>query len=260
MTRYDPADLFRSLYKTYHKNQHNITGEDYIDAESLSATWETGEYKEYPRGKTIGPSDLFDDLQDDAVLSALRERSSFTGGPKSRSLSRDELLSILFCSYGVDDSTGTRPIPSPGQLYPLEIYPLVINPTDIDPGLYHYNPGENVLEEPADTEYIIENFGPFEQFISDNWYHIAEDDDIDAMLIVTGLPSRSTRKYGERGYMFTLIETGALIQALQLAANALGVGSRAYARFDYNNADDLLGLDHRDREQVLISIALAAQD
>lgn len=260
MTRNNPTDLLLTLYETYHKNQHNITGNSHINAESRSKTWETGEYKEYSRGRTLEPSNSFDELLDDAVLSSLRERSSYTDGPESDSLSRDELLSILFCSYGVDDNTGTRPVPSPGRLYPLEIYPLVINPTDINPGLYHYNPGENVLEQPADTEYIIENFGPLDQFISENWYHIAEEDDIDAMLIVTGLPTRSTRKYGERGYMFSLMETGALIQALQLSAKALEVGSRAYARFDYKNATELLGLRNRDREWVLISIALAAEE
>lgn len=256
----NPKKILLTLYESYHKNQHNITGNDYIDPDSRSAKWETGEYKEYTRGRVLGPTGTFNELQEDAVLSSLRNRSSFTNGPNSRTLSRDELLSILFCSYGVDDSTGTRPIPSPGRLYPLEIYPLVINSNDIERGLYHYNPGRNVLEQPADTEYITENFGPLDQFISRNWYHIEENDELNVMLLVTGIPSRSTRKYGERGYMFTLIETGALIQALQLAAGALGIGSRAYARFDYKHTTELLGLGNRSREWVLISVALAAEE
>ena len=39
-----------------------------------------------------------------------------------------------------------RPSPSGGGLHALEIYPVVQNMDGLEPGLYHYNPGEHTLE------------------------------------------------------------------------------------------------------------------
>lgn len=248
------------LYRLYHKNQNALIEPEYIADSTREKRWSTGDYKRYDRGSTVKPRDEFEATRDDEVLTALRERHSFDDGTTPRPISRSELFSILACSYGIDEETETRPIPSPGQLYPLEIYPLVIKSPDVDKGLYHYNPGDNVLERPVDEEYISEEFGPFPEFVRDNWYHLDDDHEINVMLLITGIPSRSSIKYGERGYMFTLIEAGALVQAIQLAAGQVQIGSRPYAGFRIDRASDLLGLTNHYQEWVITSIALAGDD
>jgi SagB-type dehydrogenase family enzyme len=246
------------LYRFYQKNQHALIESQYVDDTTQERQWTTGDYKEYRRGDVIEPPDGWE--VEDGVLSALRERRSFDDGTDRRPVSREEIFNILSFSYGIKQKTETRPIPSPGQLYPLEIYPLVIDSPDIDSGLYHYNPDRNILERPADQGYLSTEFGPYDDFIENNWHHLDEENMISVMFLVTGLPSRSSVKYGERGYMFTLIESGALVQAIQLAAGCLGIGSRPYAGFRYDLVRELLGLTDHYQEWVLTSIALASPD
>lgn len=248
------------LYRTYHKNQHGFIDPAHTDESRRPDDWPRGEYRTYERGETVTPPEGFDRMADDAVVSALHDRASFTEPKASRPISKGELFGILAAAYSVKDNAETRPVPSAGQKYPLELYPLVIDATDMDTGLYHYNPGRNVLERPADPGYIAEEYEPFESFIVDNWAHLEDDHAISVMILITGIPSRATQKYGERGYMFTLIEVGAVIQALQLAAGRFDVGSRPYAGFQYNDVADLLGLVDHSREWVLTSVALAGME
>lgn len=254
------TDLFDKLdpiYRAYHKNQFGFVDAEYMDLSEVSGQGRRTDSKSYPRGDRIAPRTEQDGQYDDAVLAALWSRSSFDDSSVSCPVSRSEIFNILTCSYGIDDETGTRPVASAGQKYPLEIYALVIDSPDVETGLYHYNPEWNVLESPADDEYITERFGPLDEFVAENWQHLDEDHSISVMFVVTGITSRSTTKYGERGYMFTLIETGALIQSLQLAASAQGIGSRPYAGFRVSAVSELLGLVDHSQEWVLTSIALA---
>lgn len=259
MTPEDLLDDLRPLYRTYHKNQHGFIDPAYIDDSKRPDEWPTGEHKTYERGETVEPPET-SDREDHGVLDALRSRSSFDDGTSPRPISREELFALLSASYGVDAETGTRPVPSAGRKYPLELYPLVIDGTDVESGLYHYNPGRNVLERPADPDYLRDEYGPLREFVVDNWQHLDHRHEVSAMLLVTGIPSRSSEKYGERGYLFTLIEAGALVQSIQLAAWHLGIGSRPYAGFRYDVVADLLGLVDHSQEWVLTSVALADTD
>lgn len=256
-------DLFRRLwplYRTYHKNHHGFLSTAHTDNSRRPDEWPRGEHRTYARGETVTPPDAFDPTAADPVLSALHDRESFTDPTVSRPISRTELFTILAAAYSVGSDADTRPVPSAGQKYPLELYPLVVDATDIESGLYHYNPGRNVLERPADPGYIADEYEPFESFIVDNWHHIEDEHAISVMILMTGIPTRATQKYGELGYMFTLIEVGSVIQALQLAARQVDVGSRAYAGFQHHAVADLLGLVDHSREWVLLSIALAAPE
>lgn len=247
-----PDDLF-PLYRLYHRNQHDL-----VDAEATTdrdPDWPTGGYREYTRLEAETPSDSFDP-DETPVLRALRSRSSFDDATEARRVTRDELFTVLASAYQIESESGTRPVASAGRLYPLELYPLVIDAVDLDSGLYHYNPATNTLERPADPDYIDDRFGPLDDFVAENWAHLDGDHAVSVVLLVAGLPSRSTVKYGERGYLFTLVEAGAVVHAAQLAAGHLGIGSRPYAGFRYDAVDELLGLADRPDEWTLVSVAL----
>lgn len=249
------TELF-PLYELYHKNQRSLVSEDAIDESTVSETWTTGEYKEYGRLGKVSPSDSFD-VERDEVLSTLSDRASFTDATTPRPVTRDELFMILASGYAVNPATDTRPVASAGRLYPLEVYPIVLDSSDIDGGLYHYQPDANVLERPADPDYIADRFGPLDEFVAAHWAHLHHDDEISAMFIITALPRRSVAKYGERGYLFSLIEVGAVIQAFQLAGASIDVGTRPYAGFNFDAVSELLGLRDDPEEFVLVSLALA---
>lgn len=260
MNRSELLERLRPLYRTFHKNLRGYVGSSFVDDSQLPDAWERGEYLTYDRGASITAPEPSDGAIEDEVLAAMIDRSSFNDAATRRPVSKSELFQILEATYRVDDETGTRPVPSAGQKYPLELYPLVIDSPDIKPGLYHYNPGRHVLERPADPQYLKDEFGPYGNFLVDNWEHIEDHQEISVMLLVTGIPPRSSKKYGELGYLFTLIEAGSVIQSIQLSASRFGIGSRPYAGFRYDKVAELLGLIDHSREWVLISIALAAED
>lgn len=251
----NPESLF-PLYRLYHKNQHDLVDPDAVVGGD--GDWPTGGYKEYGRLASVSPPDDFDPDADD-VVRTLRSRSSFADATDPRPVTREELFTILHCAYRVD-SSGTRPVASGGRLYPLEIYPLVLDSPDMGAGLYHYNPAENVLERPADPEYVRSEFGPVDAFVAENWSHLSPENEISVMFLLTGIPGRSAVKYDERGYLFTLVEAGEVLHAMQLAAGHLGIGSRPYAGFRYDRAAELLGTASDDREWVVVSLALASPE
>ena len=55
--------------------------------------------------------------------------------------------------------------------------------------------------------------------------------------------ARSTFKYGDRGYRFTLIEAGHQAQNLSLIATAMGLGCIHVGGYQDHLIDRLLGLD-----------------
>jgi len=111
-----------------------------------------------------------------------------------------------------------RPYPSPGALYPCEVYIANWGNTEIDLGIYHYDPIRHGLA------------------------HINDQIDPDAFLLAmgnrgkTGLNhagfaiaittffERVAVKYGYMGYRFAMIETGVL--SMQIANAAVGAGLR----------------------------------
>lgn len=113
------------------------------------------------------------------------------------------------------------------------------------------------LERPADPEFVASEFGPLSAFLTDHWAHLDADHAVSVLFLVTGVPSRSAAKYGERGYLFTLLEAGEVLHAIQLAAHHLDIGSRPYAGFDYPAVAELLGLTNDAPEWLLVSLALA---
>lgn len=244
------------LYRLYHENQHPLVEASAVDERTTTDAWATGQHKSYERREAV---DAPEDRPDDGFLAALRSRASVDDVTTARPVSRAELFAILEAGYRVDPETGTRPVASGGQLYPLEIYPLVLDSPDLDAGLYHYNPSRNALERPADPAYVEDHFGPLSSFVAENWAHIDADHAVSVVLLLTGIPSRSAAKYGERGYLFTLLEAGEVLHATQLAAAHLDIGSRPYAGVRYGAVAELLGVADDEHEWVLPSLVLAGQ-
>lgn len=153
------------------------------------------------------------------------------------------LASLLFFSYGINRTNeGTwfprpfRNVPSGGGLFPLELYILVgESVAGLSPGLYHYNPEENcvrrVREDVKATMFAACLYQP--EIINN------------AAIVVfqTALFRRSTFKYKDRGYRFTLIEAGHVAQNLNLVATALGLGVWNIGGFQDRGIDRLLGID-----------------
>jgi SagB-type dehydrogenase family enzyme len=179
--------------------------------------WKTTDYKQYPRFKKIplegnggSPSDLF---------SVIRKRTSerdFSG----TGLTASELGTLLKYSAGiVRDPTApatSRAAPSGGARFPIELYPILLRAqAGISPGLYHYNVKEHALDELWGKSFSAVEI---EELFSYSWVA-----DASVALVMTAVASRTTIKYGERGYRYMLLEAGHIAQNAYLVSTALGI-------------------------------------
>jgi SagB-type dehydrogenase family enzyme len=148
-----------------------------------------------------------------------------------------EMLSrILLLTYTLTSqarhANGTfyyRSAASAGALYPTEIYVVSNGVTDLDPGLYHFSILDHSLVKLRDGHFS--DGTPFTFFL-------------------TAIFSRSAWKYANRSYRYHLLDTGHVLENLDLAFKALGLTSENTFDFDDQAVNQLLGLDE-DREAAL---------
>jgi SagB-type dehydrogenase family enzyme len=153
-----------------------------------------------------------------------------------------ELATVLHAGYGVsragspDDPQPLRTVPSGGALYPLEVYAVLARVEEAEAGLYHLDPLRRVLEELSlgpEPVAVVKEAAVYPEIV----------ESCAATLLVTGMFWRSRCKYGLRGYRFTLLEAGHLIQNVLLACTALRLGAVPIGGFYDRPLDALVGAD-----------------
>lgn len=248
MTRDVPLDDEAFIYELYHKNMVPLVSEPALAPEtspSDSGPEQTG--KTYRRAERISLADP----EKSEFLQKLQRRASYTEPRERRPITDAELSTLLRYSYGeigdADETSARRPVPSGGACYPLELYPIVLESPDVDAGIYHYDVRDDALERLQRGDYA--------EWVQDNWAWITAEDAVTAVVVITAVPERSADRYGEMGYLFAGIETGAVIQNLQLIATELGIGSRPHNGMNYRTIREQLRL--RDNEYLLSTVAFA---
>jgi SagB-type dehydrogenase family enzyme len=197
---------------------------------------------------------------DDAVPERLRTFHSLTRARRSRRdyagkpITSEEFASLLHTACGI---TGTMPwegrelklraYPSSGALYAVEIYPVALNVEGLEPGVYHYRAGGNVLDvvglELSRDRFISAMLPVERQMVAG----------AAAMICLAGRFKRHERKYGQGGYRMMVAEAGHISQNLVLAAVALGMSARPFGGVFDGLLNEHLGLDE-DEEQFLLSV------
>ena len=151
---------------------------------------------------------------------------------KERILPLNYLSQLLWAAQGITDPReGKRATPSGGALYPLDIY-LVVGVSGvegIEAGIYHYLPEKHSISLLSKGDHRKEVASAS---LWQTWMAKAP-----VMFIITAEYQRITRKYGERGIRYALIEVGHVGQNLFLQAEALGLGAGIVGAF--NDADVL---------------------
>ncbi|MFP4073987.1 MAG: SagB/ThcOx family dehydrogenase, partial [Actinomycetota bacterium] len=161
------------------------------------------------------------------VLSGLNGETSRLDG---------ELLStLLFLSAGVtrvmalpDRPVYFRAAMSAGNLHPVEVY-LVVGEGSVDgvaEGVYHFSPLEFALRtlRKGDLRGVLGVDSPL-------------------ALVLTGIPWRTSWKYGERGWRHLYWDAGTMLANLLAVADAHGLEHRTLLGFDDRATGDLLGID-----------------
>jgi SagB-type dehydrogenase family enzyme len=174
--------------------------------------WFVVDYKEYTRSKVIHlpkPESKVEDQENILSRESLRDFSP------NKPITLQSLSNLLYFSCGetkVNANKETRRVqPSGGGRYPLEVYILNLQAGELPANCYHYNVKNHTLEE--------------------LWPCFSRKEDLDALfsytwaknasfaIVLTTIPKRSVKKYGERGYRYIYIEAG--IVAGNLIRNAL---------------------------------------
>lgn len=154
---------------------------------------------------------------------------------ETKRLDAELLSTLLFLSAGVtrvmnlvDRPVYFRAAMSAGNLHPIEVY-LVVGEGSVDgvdEGVYHFSPLEFALRKlrNGDLRGALRVGSPM-------------------AMVLTGIPWRTSWKYGERGWRHLYWDAGTMLANLLAVADAHGLEHRTLLGFDDGATGDLLGID-----------------
>jgi len=157
-----------------------------------------------------------------------------------------DLASVLFHGAGVTDRRGglaLRASPSSGALFASELYLAVREAKGLEPGLYHYEPIDHVLERIGDAPPLSPVTGRVEPA---------------ATVMLTAVFRRTGHKYRDRAYRYVTADAGHLLENVRLAAAEAGYYAAPLPLFDDAAADRVLSIDGAE-EAVIAVLPLAAE-
>ena len=155
-----------------------------------------------------------------------RKSSRLFNGDKISSIN---ILDVVKSMYFLN---GSFTVPSGGAIYPIDIYVYIIN-SDIKSGLYFYSRDGEKLKYLKDIK------------ITDVFYSMNNKEMIKESSFITFVCSNLEKhmtKYSNRGYRYTLMEAGAIMQNAYLLGAEKKMGVLAYGNFNDSYTSYLLGL------------------
>ena len=188
----------------------------------------------------------------------LSVRSSCREYDKDYRFSIKTIADLLWCMYGItniieiekDILINSHTVPSGGALYPLEIYIAITreNP-DFSNSIYRYRSEDHsLILWSKDVNRVMESI------VTEDVQESIREAGI--LLIISGHFPRSSQKYSNRGYLYTLYEVGAVMQNCYLAASKLNLGCCAIGGFKERILSDALGFTDYPKTMPFLTIAI----
>jgi SagB-type dehydrogenase family enzyme len=162
----------------------------------------------------------------EAAMVRKKSVRNFKGAPMTPA----DVSQILWAANGnlpVDAVSGatTKVLPSAGGLYALDVFLVAGKGSvkDLPEGVYQYNPANNTLLNIADGDNraLLAS-----ACLSQMWMARAP-----VMLVIGGVFSRMTAKYGDQGIKYVYMEAGNSNQNAYLQAESLGFGLATVGAF-----------------------------
>lgn len=151
----------------------------------------------------------------------------------------EKISQILWVSQGKKDHK--RTVPSAGATYPLEIWVILKNK-----GLYHYDLETHSLE-------FIKRDNVLNDLVKASWdQNFIKEAYLN--IVISADYSRTTHRYGERGYRYVYIEVGHCAQNIHLQAIALGLVSVPIGAFNDHQVKEILYLPKNQAPLYIIPI------
>jgi oxazoline/thiazoline dehydrogenase len=166
-------------------------------------------------------------MREDPPFTQVIEERRSRRSPGERPLTVDELGEFLYRSSRLRKVTATatheisdRAYPGGGAVHELEIYPVASRCEGLDPGLYHYAPGDHRLER-------VSGMTPEARALVEAAGRMMDAEAPDVLLVLAARFQRVTWKYRSMAYAGILKNVGALYQTLYLVATAMGLSACA---------------------------------
>jgi SagB-type dehydrogenase family enzyme len=197
-------------------------------------------------------------LPRDFPMPALDALAAISTAPATAApLDLESLAALLFFCAGVTRRVAYpgggaiyfRAAPSTGALYQTEVYVVAGDVAGLEPGVYHFSPGDFALRRLRE--------GDFRGALA----IAAADEDLagrPATLILSAIYWRNTWKYQARGYRHLFWDSGTVLANLLATATALDLPARAVAGFVDLEVNGLLALD-AEKEGALVLAPVGGQ-
>jgi SagB-type dehydrogenase family enzyme len=188
---------------------------------------------------------------DPTLTAVLEDRLSIRDHDDTAPLTLRELGEFLFRAARVrqtmregKNELSDRPYPSGGACHELEIYPVVQNMDGLEPGLYHYNPGEHTLESVSEPTRPVTALSDLARISS------LMRTPPQVTLVIAARPGRVMWKYQSMAYALTLKHVGVLYQVMYSIATAMGLAACALGGGDSDAFAQATGLGYLDETSV----------
>ncbi|MDJ0789899.1 MAG: SagB/ThcOx family dehydrogenase [Myxococcota bacterium] len=159
------------------------------------------------------------DVSVERALAQRRSQRRFASEP----LSLGDAAQLLWAAQGITHPDGLRTAPSAGALYPLELHLVVDDVAGLAPGAYRYEPRHHRLVPRLKGDALAAIVAATR---GQDWVGQAP-----AIIVITGIPERSRRKYGKRAARYVHMEVGHAAQNVYLQATALGLATTMVGAF-----------------------------
>jgi SagB-type dehydrogenase family enzyme len=183
-----------------------------------------------------------DDNPLNPILQQRRTHREFAQQP----ITLEQAAQLLWAAQGISSREGFRTAPSAGALYPLELHLVAGQVEGLPTGSYRYDPARHHLksEKTGDLRQAIVSVA-----LDQDWMAEAS-----AIIVISAVEARTTRKYGNRGVRYVHMEVGHAGQNLLLQAVALDLVAATVGAFDDKQLQELLGLAVDERPLIILPV------
>lgn len=227
----------KSLYKVFHQDASNVSPfRLLISPEELASVTEKG-ISTIKRRKTHTTTS--------SVLDQLFANRDTTRDFSSKPLTKKQLFFVLEHMYKTSDNMA---VPSPGSIYPTSFFVILLKPiAQLEVGLYRYD------YRASDLIYVRSVSKDYLKFCLDNTDYVESASII--LLLAVDL-AKITKKYANRGYYFSLIETGHIAQNIQLACAEEDIGVLEYGALMNEMVDRLIRNQGEEEPTTMLALLL----
>ncbi|KUJ96084.1 MAG: SagB-type dehydrogenase domain protein [Desulfonauticus sp. 38_4375] len=154
---------------------------------------------------------------------------------------------LLYAGYGVSGRAGfyaLKTAPSAGALYPCQLYVVARKVSDLEPGVYFFEPEKFKLEQKREGDFSsnLAKACLDQSFVGKAAFNI----------VLSAVFRRNMIKYGHRGLRYILLDAGHIAQNILLAATHLGLGACPVAAFFDEEVDNILQINGEEESTLYL--------